>query len=378
MPGDSCIAAGGSSTYHDGGYQEYHRSFGPTAAVLPISTYNLIVASEKAYNRGLIQANVIGMVKGYSPNNRDYSLFRNVVELRDLKQGTLGLLESMNNFKKLFVSLGTQPKLRSSIFDLSNAAKSIPNEYLAFHFGWKQTYKDLMDLLAVPEKMSKKLNFLIKRSGKPTTFRSKRTFVSGETGTSGFEYDIGYEYDVHTESRVERESELRLVINATVDFPPLNTPRFRLNSYLDRIGLVPRPTDVYNLIPWTWLVDYFTGLGNYVECIDNINRDKNLINWGMLTCVSKGKYLTQLSSKSQNTQYRYFNGVQSYYTDGVVGNNHTSTLEFTCHTRVDVARSLEMNVTSELSSLSLYQQSIIGALLAQRLDFNRLHQFRSR
>jgi hypothetical protein len=364
-PNDNCIAVGGANFYRDGGSEVYKWSVKPSGAVLSHNRLDFIKQREIDYNIGLIQANVVEMLKGYSPQNRDYTLFRNVVELKDIRQSVLQLQDSLSSLSKLFTSLGTQPKLRSSIFDLKETASKIPGEYLSFHFGWKQTYNDLLELVMLPGKMSKRLNFLIARAGKPTTFRSSRKFVSGENGISAFDYDYGYEYDIAVESRIVRESELRLVVNATFDFPPIDSPRFRFNYFMDRIGLIPRPTDIYNLIPWTWLVDYFTGLGNYVECIDNLNRDPNLINWGMITCDSTGKYVTQLTSKSQRTIYSYANGIGGVI-NGFHPNNHSSVYDFECQTRRDVSTALDVNATSIESSLSSYQKSIIGALLLQR------------
>jgi hypothetical protein len=323
------------------------------------------------------------MIKGYSPQNRSYTLFRNIAELRDIPRSVLSLKDTLLNLRKLYVSLTNQPSLRKIIFDLKTTSRDIPNEYLSFHFGWKQTYKDIIDLLNAPAKISRNINFLLSRAGKPTTFRSKRSFVSGESGVSGFDYETLFaEYvqdsseGVH--SRIERSSELRLVINATFDFPPVSAPRFAYDLYLKQLGIVPRVTDVYNLVPWTWLVDYFTGFGNYLECIENLWHDPNLINWGMITCVSKGKLISDHKSRSYRSVRRYESNVEVYNNPGWIANRHTSILEYVCETRRDVASILDMNITSDPTSLTAYQKSIIGALLLQRGNASRPNSFRGR
>lgn len=161
---------------------------------------------------------------------------------------------------------------------------------------------------------------------------------------------------------------MRLVVNATFDFPPINSPSFRFNDYLDRLGVRPRVTDVYNLVPWTWLVDWFTGLGNYVELIDNINHDPSLINWGMITCHTEGKLITDWRSKSDiSHSFSVFNQGSQNVTE-VRDNPHTSVLNYECQTRSDVAGILDVKLTSVPSSLTAYQKSILGALLAQRVQ----------
>lgn len=376
-PGSPCIIAGGSGDDMGEGYNR-RRITTSSGAVLSRGTYNALRTAEISYAKGLCSEHAISMIKGYSPFNRDYTLFRNLAELRDIPRSVLSLKDTLGNLRKLYASLSTSPSLRKIVFDLKNTSKDIPNEYLSFHFGWKQTWKDLNDLLVAPAKIAKRYNLLIKRAGKPTTFRSKRTFLSGSTdGVSGFDYfSFGEEQDVKIKSSISRESELRLVVNATFDFPPAVLPYFQFNDYLNRLGIKPRVTDVYNLVPWTWLVDWFTGFGNYVECIDNLNHDPSLINWGMLTCVTKGKLTTNLTSKSLQIVRTQIQGIDQPAGDYFIANNHTSLLDYTCQVRVDAATVLDVKTTSAPSSLTDYQKSIIGALLAQRAGNPKTHSFR--
>lgn len=378
-PTDPCIViAGGGHNLVSGGRDIYSEVQYPTGSRLSTSVHNALRTSEITFNKALAQKNAISLLKDWSPFRRDYTLFRNLAELRDIPSSVLSLKETLWNLRKLYVSLSTSPSLRKIIFDLRQTSKDIPNEYLSYHFGWKQTYKDLMDLLNAPAKISKKYNFLIKRNGQPTTFRTSRKYETAEKDVSGFDYDVssleyGYPF---SSSRLERTSELRLVINATFDFPPVNTPYFRFNNYLDRIGIAPRVTDVYNLIPWTWLVDWFTGFGNYVELIDNINHDPSLINWGMITCHTDGKLITEFRSKSDIVRSFYIFNVSNSQQIETVTNRHTSELVYECQTRSDVATILDVKLTSVPSGLTAYQKSIIGALLAQRYDTSRSNSFR--
>jgi len=351
-----------------GGYDLLRDEQYPTGSVLSNGTLNALRSSEITYAKALCQKHAISMLRGWSPFRRDYTLFRNLAELRDIPRSVLQLEKTLSDFRRLFVSLGTRPKLQRSVFDLKRTAKDLPNEYLSFHFGWKQTYKDLMDLLDAPGKIAKRYNFLILRNGKPTTFRVSRTFESAVADVSGFEYDIsGLEYGYpFTKSRLERKSEVRLVVNATFDFPPLNVPSFRFNDYLDRIGIRPRVTDVYNLVPWTWLVDWFTGLGNYIELIDDINHDPSLINWGLISCRTSGRLITDFTSKSNFTTSDNVFPTAPVPVTTVVYNRHQSVLNYECQTRSDVATILDVKLTSVPSGLTAYQKSILGALLAQR------------
>jgi hypothetical protein len=198
-------------------------------------------------------------------------------------------------------------------------------------------------------------------------------FVSGETGVSGFDYDnLSGEYELSINSDVKRETELRLVINANYRFPDVDLPSFKSHLFKEKLGIYPSVTDMYNLVPWTWLLDWFTGLGNYIEVIDNINHDRTLVNWGMLTGVTKGKLTTDFKSKSDNWSRVYVNNVQVSEDRNVVQNAHTSTLEYTFQLRKDVANLPNVHKTSDISSLTNYQASILGGIISQSTK-HRLH-----
>jgi len=360
--------------------REYNTYVTPTAAVLRSDVYNNLRTSELTYLENLIAVQGLGMFKDWSPNSRNYSLFRNVVELKDIPRSIMSIQNTVRDFRSLFAPLGSKPKLQDSIFSLNRLSRNIPNEYLSYHFGWKQLVKDVKDLLDLPTKMSKRYAFLIKRSGKPTTFRTKRDFVSGVSdGVSGFDYDLSpYEESASVSHRIERITQLRMVINAGFDFPLPDGISFRSYNFWDQIGAVPRPTDIYNLIPWSWLLDWFTGLGTYVEVIDNINRDPSLINWGMITGHTKGRLITNIKSTSYVLDDFSEDGIPgSLETTVLRPNNHESHLEYECQIRKDLANTLGVNTTAG-RNLSGYQQSIIGAILAQRLDHTIPRTFRPR
>jgi hypothetical protein len=97
----------------------------------------------------------------------------------------------------------------------------------------------------------------------------------------------------------------------------------------------------------------------------------------MFVVRTEGKLITDFKSKTLNQYSRTINGVTTH-SDFTVTNTHQSQLVYTCETRQDAATVLDVKTTSNPSSLTSYQQSIIGALLAQRTDFSRQHTFRVR
>jgi len=313
----------------------------------------------------VMQRDVLQMLSRVVPESRRYTAFRNVVELKDLPRSILATKRTLEHFNKQ-VSILSPSDRRNLQKYLHTSSKVVPSEYVNFHFGWKQLYKDITDLLEAPERVTREINRLIRRSGQPTTFRTKRKIPGSTTGSPSFEdYTSYFSQAITMETVHSREHELRLVVNATFDFPKVGVPQFQKDLYLQKLGIRPMFTDLYNLTPWSWLYDWFTGLGNYVEAIDIINTDRSLFNWGLLTGITHGKVTT--TRRWYDIDRR---GGETNHVGFSVDTNRPGTHESVCHyilqMRKNITTAYDVKTILEPSSLSLYQQSILGAILASR------------
>lgn len=344
----------------------YTESMGP-GAVLSKASLDALRTSEISELETLMQKRVLGMLAKVVPMSRRYSAFRNVAELKDLPKSILSLRRSLENFRNSFNSLplDDQSKLRKYL--TRPFSKDIPGEYVSYHFGWKQIYNDVMDLLTKPVRAAQEVNRLMRRSGQPTTFRTISKLAGKTTDSPAFSYDHPSfeQYQIRYDTVHRRSHELRLVVNATFDFPKVNIPAFQRELFLHKLGVYPTPTDMYNLVPWSWLVDWFTGLGNYVEAIDAINTDKSLINWGLFTGITKGEITTTRNWLVPDYWERRIDGkLSQIWIDRF--RSHQSILNYTLQLRKNVTSAYDVKTILEPSSLSLYQQSILAAILASR------------
>jgi len=272
------------------------------------------------------------------------------------------------------------PRKLASDIQRAKSSKHVPEEWLSFWFGWATTYKAVQDLLEAPEKVVKDINYLMARKGRPTTVRRSVRFAGDGSTTPAFTFNptsivagMGL-LDVieSTATRHTWEHEVRTVMNLTFDFPEVGVPKLRRDLFLRKLGFALSPTDIYNLVPWTWLVDWFTGLGNYVELIDNINTDKSLINWGVTTGVTIGRITTEATCKFDNRHRTMFrmNFDTPITTETLVPIRRVipAVLEYKCIVRKNIPASFGVKSTLRPEDLSPYQQSIIGAILQTRLN----------
>lgn len=352
---------------------EYTVSWGPQAATISSQNMNTIKDQELATCNSLISSNILGMIGKVNPLARNYTLFRNVVELRDIPRSIVSLKRTAEELITLGRTLNVQ-KYSQIVHDLRSISKRIPDEYLSYSFGWRQLYSDVMGLLNAPAKISSQINLLIERNGKDTSFRTKKeVLLPSANGFPGFEYRGNFFNDKNerTSTRSQRKAELRLVVNTNFSFPKADLPRFKRKLFAEKLGVSPTLTDLYNLVPWSWLLDWFTGFGNYVSIMEQVNSDKRIINWGLITCELTGSVITDYFSETEDKFNLSIDFVDSE-TKRLIANNHSSSFDYKAIVRKSVSSATSgLNIISDPSSLTTYQKSILGALISQRTNYRR-------
>jgi len=356
----------GSPGYYYHNYQTTtYTSQGPAAYITQSKVDEL---RAKVANSAIaaMQSKALVLYRGCSSQRRATTLTRNLIELRDMPRAVLQLQESLKRLRALSDALKIPKNVLARIHAFKTTGFQIPKEYLSYQFGWRQTYSDIRDLLLAPERISKRVNFLIRRNGKATTYRSQAEVPDSYATSSGFAYNVFTNENVKsTNTQVSMNHILKMVINATFEFPDVDTPLFREKEYSRQLGVVPTPMDLYNLVPWTWLFDWFSGFGNYLNIIEVINDDTELINWGLLTAKTQGVLKTTFDSETRDRHYLFNQPVRYRYNRS----SHISRLDFDSQLRIDVATVLNVRSTGDPNSLSSFQLSILGSILAGKLKF---------
>lgn len=370
----SCPDGASRST---GAYSEYRTTVGGHA-YMSSSSVTSLRSDTITRTKAAISSHLPSMVGSLLPSARRLNIARSVVELKDLPRSISSLKSTLADLSRTWASL---PNSVTETLVKARAAKHVPEEYVSFWFSWKATFDDVLKLLESTPKVTKHVNFLISRSGKPTTLRYTRRVPGDGASTPAFTVQPGTMFGTGFTDTLEKtttdhrwDTELRLVMNLNFDFPEVGLPALRRQTALRKYGLVLTPTDLYKLVPWTWLVDWFTGLGNYVELIDNINTDRKTINWAVITGVTTGLIATHAQCKYDTVVQRCtFSGVTPivHSSFSPVRRVYTSRMEYKCTVRQDVGDSFGVKNLLKQESLTSYQQSIVGAILGARSGINR-------
>lgn len=159
--------------------------------------------------------------------------------------------------------------------DLKGAA----NFWVALQFGWLPLLRDVRSFVNIQRNGQKRLAQLIRDSGRPV--RRKVLLSNTETTydtVSTRSYNAFHKIFLTQmyedgEPRLDRVGGTKTKIWASARYrywlPPGPRDVEWTNRMLRRIyGLYVTPSVVYNAIPWSWLIDWFSNLGDVIENMD--------------------------------------------------------------------------------------------------------------
>jgi hypothetical protein len=150
--------------------------------------------------------------------------------------------------------------------------------YLNYKFGWEQFYRDLFQLAKISKEVERRIlefNSLVQQGGlrrkvKLGTFRKDHWLDSGAIGT---DYYVGIygTWQTHHTSKVWGSVRWRPKDSKPGSNPISPDPIIRANqallAVLDQGSIDPHT--VWNLVPFSWLVDYFTSVSDAMLAVQD-------------------------------------------------------------------------------------------------------------
>lgn len=359
-------------TYSTNSFPPMFGGFGQRASSLTIDEFTetscaaMTLADQTVFLNDLraqadhqMEKNAFRLLSKCIPTAPRFDLNRSIAELKDFKgvakslagvRSTADIVKRLSEMKEFFYKLQKQPDL-----------------ILSLNFAVVPVLSDIQAILDLPARVAKRVNFLIARNGKPTMYRTKSPCEPWSYSPPGFTFDYSGLYDSYSvSSSFRHEAELRMAVEAIFEFPPVDLPEVRDDLVQHLYSTDPSFTGFYNLIPWTWLVDWFTGFGNYISIIEKINNDRSLINDGYLTYACKGSISNQQTIKLHDQRDIWERPSANVSITTKHSKLNTVSLDYSFQKRVKLS-SLGVNSTVVPDSMSPFQQLIIGALVGQRL-----------
>lgn len=234
--------------------------------------------------------------------------FRPVRPLMDLGQTVGELRESKDLFKLAgagqmagLLARGFAEPLVKAIKGALWNLKIQAGLTLGWEFGWKPFLGDLYTLVHETEKLEKRIRQLRKTNGQ--WVRRRGTISSSVTMGSPTQQAslmlpamISYFYPPGGATLATRQESNFDVIwfSATMKFwiPELAMPESDTSNYSSRLrrhmmGVSFTPSTAWELIPWSWLVDWFGNIGHVIANIVNNSYDQLVAKWAYVMRTRK-------------------------------------------------------------------------------------------
>lgn len=176
------------------------------------------------------------------------------------------------------------PRMLKNAGDLLRGARkpseginpSVANDaYLAWQFGWAPLFNDLAKLLNFSEIVDQRLDYL-RKIGRDGGARISRRLGGGSvTHSSGpVTFLETYPPGSYLQASVTDSEDYQSWFSARVRMSPLSLPKNlgdqRALARRTAFGFSNPASTVWNALPWTFLIDYFTNVGNLLQSIGGL------------------------------------------------------------------------------------------------------------
>jgi hypothetical protein len=211
--------------------------------------------------------------KRLRPGQAHMNLLQSIVELKDLRQTVTGIVNLRNAFKSV-----------------AHLRRGAGGSYLGYEFGIKPMISDLKDLFNAQSKVQRKLDQLARDNGK--SVRRNGVIHSEQNVTdqafSSWSFNIvpaliGPAKPVYTRTRSRR-------VWATMRFrywiPDLGSPQWKRRAIQEMYGLRPNLSLLYELTPWSWLIDWFSNTGDVISNMTENSAENLVTEYNTVQCHS--------------------------------------------------------------------------------------------
>lgn len=145
----------------------------------------------------------------------------------------------------------------------SGLARDPGGAYLSWQFGWKPLLNDLRNMLDLGESLERRLAAL-KEAQSRETISGKLSGFTDSRRSTGSKYLAAGRVYYEIQDHLQNESWFTSGYKLNPDILPSITDN-RFAQIRWALGLNLDAASVWNMIPWSWLIDYFFSIGNFLE-----------------------------------------------------------------------------------------------------------------
>lgn len=226
------------------------------------------------------------------PAQPNFSAAQSLYELRELPSALkIRLRDIKSVIRNRRKRRGLTKKVAPESYRGQSYVNIVGNTYLSYVFGWLPLAKDIRKFTETFYNRKKALDQLLRDEGKPVKRRVSVSSPPDTTTTQVFNRSVantGKNSDVYpslvtqcystsvnaylavTKVTTETRYETWAVGKFRYYLPPgTRDGPWKRRLYRRIMGLRITPGNLYNLVPWSWLVDYFADLGHFMNAISS-------------------------------------------------------------------------------------------------------------
>lgn len=307
------------------------------------------------------------------PDKPDFSIIQEILELKDVFGMVKNATKDIQNLmrKRNPPPPGGPPSGSGSKKPLRPS--DVAEFHLALQFGWAPIVRSMLSAIKVHQNQQKRLSQLIRDEGRSIR---RRTELHVDPGSSHVEtvkltptqrvlapnlYYMSYHYGDKPWYRTTRTWH-KTRAWAVARFRYLLPPGPRDVNWTKRMnrrlwGAYVTPSTVWNIMPWSWLADYFVSAGDFLEATSGGVTDCLIMEYCYLMMEQTQYYETE-----QNQWVLLDAGGDYQFTPGEVKATDWSTVTIKCR-----IRGSPFGWGVKQSDLSAHQLGILGALGLSRI-----------
>lgn len=181
---------------------------------------------------------------------------------------------SLSNFVAELVEL----KAMFSLFSTHKTAiQNAASGHLNWSFGWKPFIDDINTISEKLVSFEKALARFKAQQGRQQVSHFRKSldeFEDSKVVSAGTGCDLGYNLDYIQDTSMQRE--YHATMKYTYECAALNDEWGRIKAFRDHWGLQFGPSFVWEAIPFSFVVDWFLGVGNYLHGIRTDSLDTKI------------------------------------------------------------------------------------------------------
>lgn len=302
------------------------------------------------------------------PGNPVASLGQFLIELRDLPRIPFGGAFGKRK-KSRFPSVSIYPlaeipgRLRSRLFDY----RRLGSEYLNVVFGWKPFVSDLRKMYNLWQTIDKRMAQIVRENGRSINRRATleddtSTDTASDSYPGAWRWIPGafsltsnsgtstWSYERTTKTKVWYSANYRYYI------PDVGSSQWDRRARIALFGGLPTPELLWEVLPWSWLIDWFSNVGDVISNLSENAVDNLVQNYHYTMKHVSTSTVLRSTSNQVGVDLRQYG---SWFWPDLTAE---CTSELREETKVRDGTGTPFGLAARLPSLTAYQLSILAAL----------------